>query len=84
MKALGVGLGAFAFTDVEVVRVGLDAPSLVLHAAAADRAGRRGVVRWHLSLTHTTQVALALVIAEGTPGAGPGLPALSADGAATP
>ena len=27
MKALGVGLGAFPFTDVEVVRHGLEAPS---------------------------------------------------------
>jgi len=66
------------------VRVDLDAPTLVLHAAAADRAGLSGVVRWHLSLTHTTQVALALVIAEGPPGAGSGRPELSPDGAATP
>lgn len=84
MKALGVGLGAFAFTEVEVVRVGLDAPTLALHGAAAARAGRHGVVRWHLSLTHTAQVALALVIAEGSPGGGPGRPALSTDGATTP
>ena len=49
MKALGVGLGAFPFHDVEVVRHGLDAPGLVLSGAAAALAGRRGVVRWHLS-----------------------------------
>ena len=34
MKALGVGLGAFPFADVEVVRLGLDAPALVLHGSA--------------------------------------------------
>ena len=34
MKALGVGLGAFPFHDVEVVRDGLDAPRLVLHGSA--------------------------------------------------
>lgn len=84
MKALGVGLGAFAFTEVEVARVGLDGPTLVLHGAAADRAARGGVVRWHLSLTHTAQVALALVVAEGPAGDGPGPPALSTDGPATP
>ena len=46
MKALGVGLGAFPFADVEVVRHGLDAPSLVLHgsALAPGPAGRGGAV----------------------------------------
>jgi holo-[acyl-carrier protein] synthase len=65
MKALGVGLGAFPFRAVEVVRVGLDAPGLVLSGAAAALARRSGVARWHLSLTHTGEVALALVVAEG-------------------
>jgi len=73
MKALGVGLGAFPFADVEVVRNGLDAPSLVLHRSALRRAEHAGVVRWHLSLTHTDEVAMAMVIAEGR-GAGPGGP----------
>jgi holo-[acyl-carrier protein] synthase len=70
MKALGVGLGAFAFVDVEVVRVGLDAPLLELHGEAEELAGRQGVVRWHLSLTHTDLVAMAIVVAEGGPGSG--------------
>ena len=67
MKALGVGLGAFAFCQVEVVRIGLDAPTLVLHGAAAELAERAGVLRWHLSLTHTDQLAMAFVVAEGGP-----------------
>lgn len=70
MKALGVGLGAFCFHDVEVVRVGLDAPRLVLRGAAEALAVRSGVDRWHLSLTHTDRVALALVVAEGGLGGG--------------
>jgi holo-[acyl-carrier protein] synthase len=65
MKALGVGLGAFPFRDVEVVRIGLDAPVLVLHGRAQALAQEAGVVRWHLSLTHTDQVAMALVVAVG-------------------
>jgi holo-[acyl-carrier protein] synthase len=69
MKALGVGLGAFPFTDVEVERSGLDAPTLVVHGAAARRASGSGVVRWHLSLTHTEHVALALVVAGADPAA---------------
>src|SRR5271156_6586408 len=64
MKALGTGLGSFALNDVEVRRAGgdgptRDAPSLVLHRAAAAVAERRGVGPWHLSLTHTTGVAIA-------------------------
>jgi holo-[acyl-carrier protein] synthase len=70
MKALGVGLGAFPFVEVEVVRVGLGAPLLVLHGEAEELAGRRGVARWHLSLTHTDLVAVAIVVAEGGQGGG--------------
>ena len=72
MKALGVGLWSFRLTDVEVVRDGLDAPTLALHDGAADLAAVRGVARWHLSLTHTDTVALAVAVAErgGVPVAG--------------
>ncbi len=65
MKALGVGLGSVGFHEVEVVRLGLDAPVLVVHGAAAELAASAGVVRWHLSLTHTDSVAMAFVVAEG-------------------
>ncbi len=64
MKALGVGLGAFAFHDVEVVRAPSGAPSLRLAGAAAELADRRGVQRWQVSLTHSDLVAVAVVIAE--------------------
>jgi len=71
MKALGTGLGGFALTDVEVRRAGGDgptrnAPSLLLHGSAADVAARRGAGRFHLSLTQTTEVAIAFVVAERT------------------
>ncbi len=67
MKALGVGLGAFAFPEVEVVREGLGPPSLVLHGRAVELAARAGAVRWHLSLTHTDRVALAITVALAAP-----------------
>src|SRR5687768_8973682 len=63
MKALGVGLGAFAFRDVEVVKAPSGAPSLVLTGRAADLAARRGVTSWHVSLTHTGLVAEAVAVA---------------------
>ncbi len=66
MKALGVGLGAVVFAEVEVVRDGLEAPRLALRGAAAARADRFGVTGWHLSLTHTDRVAMAMVVAEGS------------------
>ena len=83
MKALGVGLGAFPFHDVEVVRQGLGAPRVVVRGAAAELARAAGVGRWHLSLSHTDLVALALVVAEAGPAHAPG-PTLSAYPTATP
>ena len=77
MKSLGVGLGAFRFSEVEVVRVDLGAPVLVLHGSAAVRARAAGVVGWHLSLTHTDRVAMALVVAEGAPVVAEGAPVVA-------
>jgi holo-[acyl-carrier protein] synthase len=65
MKALGVGIGAFGFHDVEVVRNGFEAPRLAIYGLAADLAQAAGVVCWHLSLTHTDSLALAAVVADG-------------------
>jgi len=62
MKALGVGLGAFAFRDVEVLKAPSGAPSLSLTGKAADLAARRGVTAWHVSLTHSGLVAEAVAI----------------------
>jgi holo-[acyl-carrier protein] synthase len=64
-KALGVGIGAVAWRQVEVVRDGRGAPSLALAGEAAALSARRGVTRWHLSLTHTDTLAVASVVAEG-------------------
>ena len=66
-KALGVGVGAVGFRDVEVVRQDGGAPTLSLSGRAASLAAQRGVSRWHVSLTHTGTVAVASVVAEGLP-----------------
>jgi holo-[acyl-carrier protein] synthase len=65
MKALGIGLGGFAFHDVEVVRASSGAPSLGVRGAAAALAVERGVTDWHVSLSHTPFTAIAVVIATG-------------------
>ena len=64
LKALGVGIGAADFRDVEVKRDENGAPLLELAGRAAALAAERGVARWHVSLTHTDTVAVASVVAE--------------------
>jgi holo-[acyl-carrier protein] synthase len=65
MKALGTGWGeGVGFRDVEIVREGDAAPRVVLHGAAARVARRRGLAHWHVTLTHTRDLAIACVLAE--------------------
>ncbi|HUF31724.1 MAG TPA: holo-ACP synthase [Acidimicrobiales bacterium] len=63
MKALGVGLGAFALRDVEVVRAESGQPGVRLSGPAAALAEERGVSAWLVTLSHTTAVATATVVA---------------------
>jgi holo-[acyl-carrier protein] synthase len=63
MKAFGVGLGAFGFHDCEVERDESGRPSIVLHGAAAELMRERGATNLLVSLTHTTIVAQAIVMA---------------------
>ena len=64
MKALGVGLGAFGFHDVEVVSGEGGAPALVVTGRASALAAERGVTAWLVSLTHSALVAEAIVVAQ--------------------
>jgi len=66
MKALGVGWGRHAsWLDVEVVRQPGGRPKIILAGSAAAYALAIKVARLHLALTHTADLALAQVIAEG-------------------
>ena len=66
LKALGAGLGACGFHDIEIVRdEESGAPAVVLHGPAAALAAARGATTLHLSLTHTETRATAFVVAEG-------------------
>ena len=60
--AKALGLEAWSFTDVEVVR-GDGAPSIVLHGAAAAAAAALGVTAVKVSLTHTRPDASAVALA---------------------
>ena len=50
--------------DVEVVSDEHGNPSLALHGQVAELAARRGITRWHLTMTHDAGIACAFVVAE--------------------
>jgi len=65
MKCLGTGwTGGVTFKDIEVTRVESGAPGLLLHGRSAEIAAGLGIVRWHVSLSHSRDHALAMVVAE--------------------
>jgi holo-[acyl-carrier protein] synthase len=63
MKALGSGMSSIGFAEIEVVRAESGVPSVALHGAAAEVSAAAGVTRWHLSLTHTDDLAQAVAVA---------------------
>jgi holo-[acyl-carrier protein] synthase len=65
MKALGVGLGAFDFHDIWVLRRQSGQPEIVQTGRAALLAEQSGVEKWMVSLTHTDHTAIAYVVALG-------------------
>lgn len=66
MKALGTGLAdGIGWTEIEVVRSARGEPGLRLYGRAAEIAVERGIHRWFISLSHTTDMAIASVLAIG-------------------
>ena len=72
-KALGTGISrGVSWRELEVLRQPGQAPRLLLHGRAAEIAEALGVERLSLSLTHSRELAMAVVVAEG-PGTSRGL-----------
>lgn len=63
MKAMGVGLGEVAMSDIEVVRSQSGEPSILLHESAAAKAEELGIRSWRITLTHTQSMAQAIAVA---------------------
>ncbi|MEO6803910.1 MAG: holo-ACP synthase [Granulicella sp.] len=64
-KALGTGISrGVSWRELEVTRAPGERPELVLSGRAAERARSMGVRRISLSLTHSREVAMAVVILE--------------------
>ncbi len=55
---------AIGWRELEVVSRQGHSPVLVLHGRAQERAAELGVVRLHLSITHSDSTAVAFVVAE--------------------
>ena len=65
-KALGTGIArGIGWKDIEVRRSPGQAPTLHWHGRAAELAHVRGIRRVSVSLTHSRQMAMAFVVAEG-------------------
>lgn len=65
LKALGTGWGpGLSFAQVEVLSRDATPPRLQLTGGAAARARELGVTRLHLTLTHESPFAAAVVVAE--------------------
>jgi holo-[acyl-carrier protein] synthase len=65
-KALGVGIwwrGGIGWMDAEVRPDRLGKPEVFLRGRAADRARELGLDRWAISLSHTIDHAIAMVVA---------------------
>src|ERR1700722_16307930 len=64
-KALGTGIShGVSWLEIEVAREPAGRPFLVLSGRAGQRAHQLGVTRSSLSLTHTRDIALAVVVME--------------------
>ncbi len=64
-KALGTGIGAVRWQEIEILRGPARQPGLCLHGAAAVLAHESDLDKWSVSLSHTHTHAIALVVALG-------------------
>jgi holo-[acyl-carrier protein] synthase len=64
-KALGSGIGLVTWQEIEVLRGPSREPLLCLHGMAHDIASHLGIHRWSLSLSHTHEHAIAMVVGIG-------------------
>ncbi len=64
-KALGCGIGDVSWKEIEILRDNQRRPEVILHGAAKKLAKRLGLIEWSVSLSHTHEHAMALVVAAG-------------------
>ncbi len=64
-KALGCGIGDVAWREIEIVADERRRPTVKLLGAAAHVAAAQGLEQWAVSLSHTREHAVAVVVAQG-------------------
>lgn len=64
-KALCTGIGDVMWLEIEILHGPKKEPALTLHGNAKKLAEEKGLHTWSLSLSHTADHAIALVIASG-------------------
>ena len=62
-KALGCGIGQVSWLEIEVTRSPDHQPEINLRGAAQILAKKLKLTNWSVSLSHTSQFAVAMVIA---------------------
>lgn len=62
-KALGTGIGALAWQEIETIRQPGGKPELRLHGRAAERAAALGIIALDVSISDTHDYAIAVVVA---------------------
>lgn len=67
-KALGTGIGAIGWRDIEIIRMPSGKPGLRLHGAAVERARLLGLSAFDVSISDTHGHALAVVVGVGNGG----------------
>ena len=70
-KALGTGIGAVHWTDIEILSDSRGKPNVRLRGHAAWRAKQLGIGHLEVSLSHSRTVAVAVVVTSRTQGADP-------------
>ncbi len=64
-KALGTGIGPVSWKEMEVFNDPSGKPTLNLTGKAAKIAGKLGYTSWSVSLTHSREMAAAVVVCLG-------------------
>jgi len=64
-KALGCGIGPISWLEIEIKRAASGEPCLKLFGHAESMAYTMGLTTWSVSISHTREYAIALVVASG-------------------
>lgn len=62
-KALGTGIGDVSWKDIEILHGPNKEPVLHLHGAAKKIAKQKKLKQWSISISHTHEHAIAMVVA---------------------